>query len=50
MMVELGTRRREMGDEDENDIEAMSGPENSGVRHAWLGKEDLVSVLLPAGS
>jgi hypothetical protein len=31
MMVELWTRKREMGDEDENDMEDMSGFEKSGV-------------------
>jgi hypothetical protein len=31
MMVELWTRKREMGDEDENDMENMSGYEKSGV-------------------
>jgi len=50
MMVELWTRKREMGDEDENDMEDTSGYEKSWVRLAWLGLEDLVSVLLPAGS
>jgi hypothetical protein len=50
MMVELWTRKREMGDEDENDMEDMSGFEKSGLPLAWLGLEDLVSVLLPAGS
>jgi len=35
MMVELWTRMREMGDEDENDMEDTSGPEISGVQHAW---------------
>jgi len=50
MMVELWTRKREMGDEDDNDIEDTSGYEKSGVRLAWLGLEDLVSVLLPAWS
>jgi len=39
-----------MGDEDENDVEDTSGPEKSGVRLAWLGVEDLVLVLLTAGS
>ena len=39
-----------MGDEDENNVEDMSGPEKTGVRLAWLGLEDLVLVLLPAGS
>jgi len=50
MMVELWTRKREMGDEDENDMEDPSGPEKSGVQLAWLGLDDLVSVLLPAGA
>jgi len=31
MMVELLTREREMGDEDENDMEDTSGYEESGV-------------------
>jgi len=44
MMVELGTRKREMGDEDENNTDDTSGYEKSGVRHARLGWEDLVSV------
>jgi len=44
MMVELWTRKREMGDEDENDMENTNGYEKSRVRHAWLGWEDLVSV------
>jgi len=39
-----------MGDEDGNDMEDMSGYEKSGVRLAWLGWEDLVSVLVRAGS
>jgi len=43
-MVELWTRKREIGDEDENDMEDTSGYEESGVRLAWLGFEDLVSV------
>jgi len=30
MMVELWTRNREMGDEDENDVEDTSGYEKSG--------------------
>jgi len=50
MMVELWTRKREMGDKDENDMENTSGYEKSGVRLAWLGLEDLILVLLPAGS
>jgi len=44
MMVELWARKREMVDEDENDVEDTSGPEKSGVRLACLGVEDLVSV------
>jgi len=50
MMVELWTRKKEMGDEDENDMENTSSYEKSGVRLAWLGLEDPVLVLLPAGS
>jgi len=34
MMVELWTRKREMGDEDEHNMEDTSGPEKSGVRLA----------------
>jgi len=34
MVVELCTRKREMGDEDENDVEDMSGNEKSAVRLA----------------
>jgi len=50
MMVESSMTKREMGDEDENDMEDMSGYEISGVRLASLALEDLVSMLLPAGS
>jgi hypothetical protein len=39
-----------MGDEDENDMEDMSGYEKSGPELAGLGLEAIVSVLLPAGS
>jgi len=42
--------KREMGDEDENDMEDKSGYEKSEVRLAWLGLEVLVSVLSAAGS
>jgi hypothetical protein len=31
MMVEMWTRKREMGNEDENDMEDTSGYDNSGV-------------------
>jgi len=34
MMVELWTKKREMGDEDENDMEDTSVAEKSGVRLA----------------
>jgi hypothetical protein len=34
MTVELWTRKREMGDEDEKDMEDTSGYEKSGVRRA----------------
>jgi len=50
MMVELWTRKREMGDEDENDMEDTSDYEKSGEWLAWLGLEDLVAVLLDSGS
>jgi hypothetical protein len=50
MMVELWTRQREMGGEEENDMEDRSGPDKSEVRLAWLGLEDLESVLLLARS
>jgi len=50
MMVELWTRQREMGDEDENDLEDTVGYEQSGVRLAWLGCEDHVWVLVRARS
>ena len=50
MMVELWKRKREKGDEDENDMEDTSGYEKSGVRLASLGCEYLVSVILHAGS
>jgi hypothetical protein len=33
-MVQLRTRKREMGNEDEYDVEDMSGDEKSGVRLA----------------
>jgi len=36
-MLELWTRKREMGAEDENDVEDMSGFEKSGLRLASLG-------------
>jgi hypothetical protein len=44
MMVELCTRKREMGDENENDVEDMSGYEKSGALLTCVGWEDLVSV------
>jgi hypothetical protein len=34
MMVESWTRKREMGDEDANDMQDTSGDEKSGVRLA----------------
>jgi hypothetical protein len=50
MMVELWTTKREIGDEDGNDMKNPSGSEKSGVQLARLGIEDLVSMLLPTGS
>jgi len=49
-MAELWTRKREMGDEDESDMEDTSGYEKLRVRLAQLGLEDLISELLPARS
>jgi len=34
MIVELSTRKRELGDEDDNDMEDTSGYEKSGVQLA----------------
>jgi len=39
-----------MEDEDENNIENTSRYEKSGVPLAWLGLEELISVLLPSRS
>jgi len=50
MMVELWMRKREMGDEDENDMEDTSGHQKSGVLFSWLSLEDLKLLLLHAGS
>jgi len=44
MMVELYTRKRKIRDEDENEVEDMSGYENSGVQPTWLGWENVVSM------
>jgi len=49
MMIELWTRNREIGDEDENNMEDTSGYAKSGVRLARLGWEDLISVLVRTG-
>jgi len=50
MMVELWMTIREMGEEDENDMEDTSGYEKSGLLLAWLGSEDVILVLLCVGS
>ena len=50
MMVELWMRKREVEDKDEHDMEDMRGHEKSGVRLTRLDLEDLISVMLPAGS
>ena len=44
MMIELWTRKRDLRDEDENNVEDTSGYEKTGVQLAWVGWEDLVSV------
>ena len=48
-MLELWTRKGVMGDEDENDMEDMSGWEESGVWLAGMRLENPVSVLLATG-
>jgi len=50
MMAELWMRKTDKGDEDENNVEDMSRFQKSGVQLAWLDWENLVSVLLHAGS
>jgi len=43
-------RKREMGDEDENNMEDTRGPEKFRGTTCRLCLEDLLSVVLPAGS
>ena len=43
MMVGLWTRKRDMEDDDENDVLDTSGYEISGATLARMGREDLVS-------
>jgi hypothetical protein len=50
IMVEFWTRKKEMRDEDENNIERTSGYEKSAVSLARLRLELTVMVILPAGS
>jgi len=50
MMVELWSRKREMGDEDEHNMEDTSGYDKSGEWLDSFSLEHLVSVLLPARS
>jgi len=42
-------RKREMGEEDEDDMADTRGYKKSGAWITWLGLEDLVSVLSHAG-
>jgi len=48
MIVELWTRKREMGDEDGNNMEDMGEHDKSGVGLAWMGLEDLALVIFPS--
>jgi len=48
MMVELWTRKKEKGDEVEDNVEDTNGYEKSGVWCTLLVLEDLVSVLFHA--
>jgi hypothetical protein len=50
MMVEFWTRNREIGDEDKNDTEDMTGCGKSEVPLARLGLADVIPVLLPTES
>jgi len=50
MMIELWTRMGEMGDNDGNDVDEISGYEKSWVRLDWLGWEDHVWMILRAWS
>jgi hypothetical protein len=50
MVVELYAKKREMGEEDEYNVEDTSGYATSGVRLAWLGLDDLRLLKLHAGS
>jgi hypothetical protein len=43
MIAKLWMRKRDMEDEDENDVEYTSGYQKSGVQLAWVGWEDLIS-------
>jgi len=48
MTVELCTRKRLMGDDDEHDVENISGYEKSGVWHIWCGLGNrCIGVSLP---
>jgi len=42
--------RKKDGDDNRNNMKDTSGYEESGVRLAWFGLKDVVSVLLPTGS
>jgi len=50
MMIVLWIRKREMRDDDKDDMEDTSRYEKTGVLVAWLSLEDLVLVILPARS
>jgi len=49
MTIELWTRKREIGDADENNMEDPSNFEKSGERLAYFGLTDFVSASLPTG-
>ena len=50
MMVGLWMRKRAMREQDENNMDDTSGCEKSGAWLAWFGLEELVWVILHAGS
>jgi len=48
-MVDLWMRKRDMGDDNGNNVEDKCRYEKSGVRLAWLSWKDIISVLLHVG-
>jgi hypothetical protein len=49
MMAELWSRKREIGEEDESNMEDTSSYDRSGVRLTYVDLENFLSVLLSTG-